>query len=179
MRNILPRHYAYFFLVFILLLIVTALSSCNLTKKINKAKTTEEKINNLITAFSATTTERIDTTVSINTASVSGTKTLDNMLRGDSIFEDTPELTITTRIYNGRIFTKAIRKAVFVPVKLDRTVTTNSISVDKGSVKTSSVSTVKNVERKPSWFNWLCLLLLLIPVAIWKYRSKIWKWIFG
>jgi hypothetical protein len=54
-----------------------------------------------------------------------------------------------------------------VPVKLDRTVTSNSISVDKGSVKTTTKTVVKDVERTGGFdFNYVWWIVGILSVGL-------------
>lgn len=154
---------------------------CSTSKHINKSKTTEDKITDLVTAFSSTVTETIDTVITVKSATITAEKDLDYFIAGDTIKHEDNDLTIISFFDRptNKIHVKAVRKKITVPVEKKKTTVSNGSTIMHEMTKTKTLDTVKNVERKWSWFNWLWLLLLLIPLAMWKYRAKIWKWVVG
>src|SRR4051812_33403692 len=100
MRKISPRYYAYILLLFIVVIAIISVSGCTHSKKLRKSRTDYDSTAITHSIITQTITERIDTIIAIASATISGTKAIGMIQAGDSVFEQTPELTITTKEIN-------------------------------------------------------------------------------
>ena len=165
------------------LIIPILLASCSVSKNLNKSKETNDtKIESQTIATNtavttSTVTESVHTLVAIPGNTISGEVDLNTLLGGDSLHEDNPTMKITAKVIKGRLKVSSVSKPKLVPIKFNRvTVTakneTTAIKQDlTKSVKTSSVTSSKDVERGWSMWNWLWLLLVIPAWFVWKrYR---------
>jgi len=166
------------------LIIPILLASCSVSKNLNKSKETSDTniesqtiaTNTAVTT--STVTESVHTLVAIPGNTISGEVDLNTLLGGDSLHEDSPTMKITAKVIKGRLKVSSVSKPKLVPIDFNRvTVTakneTTAVKQDlKATAKTLSVTSSKDVERGWSMWNWLWLLLLIIPAwFVWKrYR---------
>lgn len=159
MRNIAPRLYACFFLGF-------TLASCNVTKDLHKTRTATDSTTQVKTAITQTVTESIDTCITIPGAALTGVKAIEQLQAGDSIFEETPELEIVTKIDKGRIKTTAVKRPQIIPVKQNRIMVTHMAQDKRSEVKTDIGTIDKHrVSTGGINWNWLWLLILVVLIA--------------
>lgn len=145
--------------------ILLCLASCHVTKDIHKTSTTTDTTAEVKTAISQTITETIDTLIAITGQTLTGIKAIDQLQAGDSIFEETPELEIITKIDKGRVKTTAIKRAIMIPVKQNRTTFTHLDRDARSEVKVK----VDAQYLHKSWrsgINWNWLWVLLAGVIV-------------
>lgn len=174
--------------------IIITLNSCSVTrnKKSNQSRmdssmsiTSEvyRKIEKDSTIESTTkTTEQIDTTLTLKSDTLSGAKSISDILRGDTLKAAENGLIIKVfKDATGLLKAIAIVKEKKVSIQKTKTTETKTKIVDKGkSVANENVKTKvqvkkkeKNltVETKTSYWSWWYLLLLLIPLGYYLYRK--------
>lgn len=148
-------------LTLILIAVIAVLSSCSTKKKLTKSETETH------TVLTQTVTESLDTLVSLHGSTLIGIKAIDEILAGDSIFEETPELKIITKVDHGKLKTVAVKKDIEVHVTIDKKTVSNLVQDKKEVVKT------KMVEKKALNLNYFWWLLVLVLIPVWKYRKRI------
>lgn len=158
-----------FWLAFIIVLVLVV-SSCNVHKTLRQAESKTDATAEVNTAITQTITETIDTCIAIAGQTLSGTKAIDQLQAGDSIFEETPELEIITKVEHGRIKTTAIKRAVIIPVQAHKSIVTHFDQA--ATTHTHAENKVKDVDKKVTGgfnLNWLWLILAgVVAVLLWR-----------
>ena len=165
---------SFFWIAILILAVILIASSCNVSKKLDKSSTKETKVNDLVTAFSQTITEQADTNITVPSAEASGEILLSDLLAGDSIVKDTPELTFTTKRVKNKVHTNVTRKPIIVPFNVSKsTITTGTQTAANSTVTETKVNT-KDVDKGlPCWIWWLILVIIALVVLYRYYRSRL------
>ena len=152
-------------------LIAIIFCSCSVTKNLNKQTTKETSEIKTETTTTRTITEVATQTIEVKADTIKTDKNIDLILQGDSIYEDTPEQTITVKVVKGKLTAKAIKKKQSIPVNINRTIVENETKHSTANVVKQSTVKTKQTERKGINLNYLWWLLLLIPLWIG------WRWL--
>lgn len=148
----------------IAILIGIILTSCSVTKNLNKQTTKETSEIKTETTTTRTITEVATQTIEVKADTIKTDKALELILQGDSIYEDTPEQTITVKVVKCKLMANAVVKAKKIPVNINRTIVENETKQSTANVVKRSTIKTKQVERKGINLNYLWWLLLLIPL---------------
>nr|WP_298657113.1 hypothetical protein [uncultured Flavobacterium sp.] len=158
--------------LYLALILAVAFTCCTTTKDVLKTKTNETVKTEVHAVETATATETFTTDVSVPESTISGVKDVGLILSGDSIFEETPEISIVTKIdKTGKIQTRAVKKAQKVAIPGTRVTVTNKVSDTRSEEKKQVTTKDKHVKRDGINFNYLWWLLLLLIIPIWKFRK--------
>jgi len=152
------------------IILLLVLSSCSVTKNLNKQTTKEISEIKTETTTTRTITEVATQTIEVKADTIKTDKNIDLILQGDSIYEDTPGQTITVKVVKGKLTAKAIKKKKIVTANVNRTIIENSHESKLARDSKQSTVKTKQVERKGINLNYIWWLLLLIPLWIgWRY----------
>jgi hypothetical protein len=165
---------SFFWILILILAIILITSSCNVSKKLDKSSTKETKVNDLVTAFSQTITEKADTNITVPGVDASGEILLSDLLGGDSIVKNTPELIFTTKRVKNKVQTNVKRKSIILPITVSKqTITTGTQTAANSTVTETKVNT-KDVDKGlPCWIWWLVLVIAALVVLYRYYRSRL------
>lgn len=152
----------------IAILIAIIFCSCSLTKNITKNKSKESSEIKTETATTRTITEVATQTIEVSADTLKSNKNVDLILNGDSIYEDTPEQTITVKIVKGKLQAKAIKKKQVIPVNINRTIIEKELKKEDSKISKEITTKDKHVERTGINLNYLWWLLLLLIIPIWR-----------
>jgi hypothetical protein len=161
------------------LLLAIGLSSCGRTNRALTATETYSKdVSQTETTESITTTEKVDTLVTLDMETSEATFELHELVDSSRLVIDTPEQSVSV-VYDPitqTVRTKAVVKERQVPITIDRTTTVErnvyerQKSIQKDERREESV--VKSSPLIPSWLIALIIVLVFAFVA-WRMR---WLW---
>jgi len=128
------------------------------------------------------TTEQIDTTLTLKSDTLSGTKSINEVLSGDTLKASENGLIIKVfKDATGLLRAIAIVKEKKVSIQKTKTTETKTKIVDKGKSVTKESAKTKiqvkkreknvTVKTETSYWSWWYLLLLLIPVGYYVYKK--------
>lgn len=159
----LPNNRFYWFLLFIGLLVIGIMSSCNVAKKLQKKSTTTKSDSTAVIISTTTATETAVGELKIEADTLSTERDEGALSEHPIEIEDEDlKLIVTRDKVTRRIKATAIQKAKIVPISTTKV--TNNKTVSEVSVKKSSDVKEKAIDKKITGglnMNWLWLLLLI------------------
>lgn len=142
------------------------LASCNVTKDLHKSTTTTDTAVEIKTDITQTVTETIDTTLAIASQTLTGIKAITEMQAGDSIFEETPDLEIVTKVDHGIVKTIAIKRIQVIPITAHKITVTHMAQDAKSEVKQKiDTKDLHKVITSGFPWGWLALIIILVLLA--------------
>ena len=118
-----------------------------------------------------TVSEQADTCITTGATSITVQAELSELLKGDTITQDTPTDRIITELSKGIVKTQVVRKEAKIPVKINKTTTEQFKGDQKVKEDIHTVEKDKDVKRTGGFnFNWLWLILAaLIAFLLWRF----------
>lgn len=196
LNNMPPSYFAKFILLFALLFIIIASTSCGTYKKaVNKQKHTEEMKTesevktktdtNTETGTTRTITETFSTNIVIEEKTVSDSADLANLLNGEELIFENEDLKFITSIDSStkKVKSQVIKKKQVIPIqgtkkteeiineKQHQTVNTDEKKKTESEVtdKSKVKDTVTNIGMP--WYFWIVILILAF-ILIWMVLKR-------
>lgn len=170
------KEYLPFYLAMVI--IVMALSSCNVKKDLTKSTTdTKTEVKTDVKTESVTTSTTTEKgNVTIETAKDSLTGQSDNLFENPIYLENENLFVTVTEDKKGIATAKAVKKQKKINVPVDRVIVskteTKSTGSKKENINANTKESQKKVERTGGFnFNYLWWLLLLLLIPIFKFRK--------
>lgn len=172
------------------LMAIASLCSCHVTKSTQKSHTDTTQQTHIhatetqTAVTTSTLTETAHTIVTIPGDTIERVKAIDEIMAGDSIFEDTPDMETVTKFdaKTKKLKTVVISKPHSIPVYFNRVLVTTHQETTQAAqditAKTHSVVNTKDSSKeRQGWFkqidpNWLWLLLVIAGIVWFVLRKK-------
>jgi hypothetical protein len=155
-----------------LIFVVLGLISCNTNKHVNKTKETTSTTTE--TASTSTITSEVDTCVTTKEKELSGGILLAELLAGDTLIEESPELIILTTYDPIRksVVTRAKAKPQMVNLKFKKTEIKQEKKVEKKIIMKATKDKEVKREAIPWWILVILILIMLASVTWRLYKKK-------
>lgn len=165
-----------------LILLFPLIVGCHTTKSIQKSHTDVEQLSQVHAALSntavttSTIVEQSTEPLTIPEASITAQDDINRIIEGDSLDEETPEMSVVSKVVNGKLRITAVSKLRIIQVPILKTTVTakteTTQAVKDDAVKTHSVASTVNKHTERSTYGWMWWLLL-IPVGVYVFRKKL------
>jgi hypothetical protein len=154
-----PRRIAQIILILLTYLLIMAIfTACAPMRKVKTSSTTDSAAKTEII-----TTRKVDTLIRIPASTVTGSKPLDNLIKGDSLVTENAQVRVAVKIdaATGNVTATGTVKPVEVPVKVDeRREERNEVAVTKKE---------ESKEKEPDagfLWGWSMVLLLIFLLGL-------------
>lgn len=161
----MQNNYRQFFNVLIIAAMLICLASCNIKKNLTKTEVKTDSTEVVQTAVTQMVTETIDTCITIAATTLAGIKAIDEIQAGDSIFEETPDLEIITKLDHGVLKTIAVKKSVAIHIEKTRQTITKIDQSKKSEYKIDD-KTKELHKEVTGGVNWTLIILSVIGAGI-------------
>ncbi|MFO0359255.1 MAG: lipoprotein [Flavobacteriales bacterium] len=160
-------------------LIATSLASCGRTNKsLTATETYSKDVSQTETTESITTTEKVDTLVTLDMETSEATFELHELVDSSRLVIDTPEQSVAV-VYDPitqTVRTKAVVKERQVPVTIDRTTTVErAIYERQKSIQKDEQREEQVLKTSPLIPSWLIALIIVLVFAFVAWRTR-WLW---